>query len=78
MKPKIFGTTTLNVKGQAVIPIEAREALGLSSGSKMMVMYGPMRKSLVLIPIEEVENVLNHIAEVLPLIKSNYKNKEGK
>jgi AbrB family looped-hinge helix DNA binding protein len=55
---KIYGTTTLNEKGQAVIPAEARVALGLEAGSKLLVLSGPSRDMLVMVTAEHAEKML--------------------
>jgi AbrB family looped-hinge helix DNA binding protein len=63
--PKILGTATLNEKGQLVIPIEARNSLGLTSGSKVVIMSSPNRPALVLIKAEEVEAIVKDLANAL-------------
>lgn len=42
-----YGTTTIGEKGQVVIPAEARKAMGLKTGDKLLV-FG-MGKSMVAI-----------------------------
>lgn len=37
-KPEFFGSTTIGERGQVVIPVEAREKLGLDKGEKLLVM----------------------------------------
>jgi AbrB family looped-hinge helix DNA binding protein len=63
--PKILGTATLNEKGQLVIPVDARNALGLSSGSKLVIMSAPHRPSLILIKAEEVEAMIKGMTDAL-------------
>jgi AbrB family looped-hinge helix DNA binding protein len=63
--PKILGTATLNEKGQLVIPVEARNSLGLSAGSKVVIMSSPYRPALVLIKAEEVEAMVKDLANAL-------------
>lgn len=63
--PKILGTATLNDKGQLVIPSEARHTLGLSAGSKLVIMSGQHRPALVLIKAEEVEAMIKDLATAL-------------
>jgi len=53
--PKIIGTATLNEKGQLVIPVEARNKLGLAPGSRVVLMSNPERPSLTLIKAEVLE-----------------------
>lgn len=63
--PKILGTATLNDKGQLVIPVEARNSLGLEPGSKVVIMSSTHRPALVLLKAEEVEAILRDMADAL-------------
>jgi AbrB family looped-hinge helix DNA binding protein len=63
--PKILGTAVLNEKGQLVIPVEARNNLGLSAGSRVVIMSSPSRPALVLIKAEEVEAMVEDLASAL-------------
>ena len=62
---KILGTATLNDKGQLVIPVEARSKLGLSAGSKVVIMSSPDKPALVLLRAEEVEAMVKDLADAL-------------
>lgn len=63
--PKILGTATLNDKGQLVIPSEARHALGLGSGSKLVIMSSQQKPALILIKAEEVEAMIKDLSDAL-------------
>ena len=63
--PKIHGTATLNDKGQLVIPREARKAMGLEAGSKLVIMQSPKRPALILLRSEEVESLIKDLADAL-------------
>jgi AbrB family looped-hinge helix DNA binding protein len=63
--PKILGTATLNDKGQLVIPVEARNALGLAAGSKVVIMSSPDKPALILLKAEEVEAMVQDLANAL-------------
>lgn len=63
--PKILGTATLNDKGQLVIPAAARGDLGLTPGSKLVIMKSPQRPALVLVRAEEVEALIKDLADAL-------------
>jgi AbrB family looped-hinge helix DNA binding protein len=63
--PKILGTATLNEKGQLVIPVEARNSLGLGPGSKVVIMSSPQRPALILLKAEEVEAIVKDLANAL-------------
>lgn len=58
---KIFGTTTVNDKGQVVIPAEARKEFGFEPDTKLMVFgwgFGS-RKALFLMSTDDFEKRLN-------------------
>lgn len=63
--PKILGTATLNEKGQLVIPVEARNQLGLSAGDKVVIMSSPARPALMLIKAEEIESMVKDFASAI-------------
>lgn len=63
--PKILGTATLNEKGQLVIPVEARNSLGLSSGSRVVIMSNPHRAALTLLKSEDVEAMVKDLSDAL-------------
>jgi len=67
--PKILGTATLNEKGQLVIPAEARNELGLESGTKVVIMKSPRKSALILIKAEHVEGMIKNLADALNDIK---------
>jgi AbrB family looped-hinge helix DNA binding protein len=76
--PKIYGTITLNEKGQAVIPAEARNALGLEAGSKLVVLGGPDSRTLVMITSEHAEEMLANLTAHIQAIRSiSDKSNEG-
>lgn len=63
--PKILGTATLNEKGQLVIPVEARTSLDLKAGDKLVIMRSPSKAALVLLKAEEVEALMQNLADAL-------------
>jgi AbrB family looped-hinge helix DNA binding protein len=63
--PKILGTATLNEKGQLVIPVEARNDLGLSPGTKVVIMSSSVRPALVIVKAEEIEALMTDISNAL-------------
>jgi len=63
--PKILGTATLNEKGQLVIPVEARNSLGLSAGSRVVIMSSPHKPGLILFKSEEVEAMVKNLTDAL-------------
>lgn len=47
---KLYGTATVNDKGQIVIPADARRELGITPDMKLMIIGDPKRKVLALVP----------------------------
>jgi AbrB family looped-hinge helix DNA binding protein len=72
--PKIIGTATLNEKGQLVIPVEARNSLDLTAGSKVVIMSNPNRPALILIKAEEVEAMMQDVADALSTYQKDQAN----
>ena len=73
MAPKIYGTLTLNDKGQVVIPIEARNALEIGPGSRLMVMAAPQGQGLILVRLEDIEAKIKSFAEAVEEAKNDNK-----
>lgn len=63
--PKILGTATLNEKGQLVIPVEARNKLGLTSGSRVVIMSSTHKPALILFRSEDVEAMVKSLTDAL-------------
>jgi AbrB family looped-hinge helix DNA binding protein len=55
---QLYGTATVNDKGQIVIPAEARRDLGIEPDMKFMVIGDPKRKVLAIVPATLVEKKL--------------------
>ena len=69
MTPKIYGTLTLNDKGQVVIPVEARNALEIGPGSRLMVMGAP--HGLMLVRLEDIESKIKTFTEAVAEAKND-------
>lgn len=52
---QLYGTATVNEKGQIVIPAEARRDLGITPDMKLMIVGDPKRKVLALVPASLIE-----------------------
>lgn len=63
-----FGTTTVGEKGQVVIPAEAREAMELTKGEKLLV-FGRGCDMLVLTKLSNVERFAAHLSRRLDAIR---------
>jgi AbrB family looped-hinge helix DNA binding protein len=56
---EFYGSVTTNEKGQIVIPADARKALSINPGDKLLVLSGPGKKGLVIIKPETLLEVAN-------------------
>lgn len=66
---KLYGTATVGTKGQVVIPAEAREALGISSGDRLYVLGSQQGKWIGLIQEEQLRSMLEHLTDNIELYK---------
>ena len=78
-KPSFYGTATIGTKGQIVIPVEAREELGLQPGDKVVV-FGIKERGMVgVCKLEAVEDMFTsmsaHLAQMREMLD---KSKEAK
>lgn len=60
-KPEFYGSTVISDKGQIVIPVEARNALGLEKGEKLLVM-GVGKDGLMLMKVSGLEKITEEMA----------------
>lgn len=74
-KMKIWGAATVGTKGQVVIPAEAREALDIKEGDKLIVVGSLTGKGIALVKAEVIEDRLRDIqiglAEVQKFTKAS-------
>lgn len=64
-KTDFYGPVTVGTKGQIVIPAEAREKLGITAGSKLVVFGLHDGKMLGVCPTESVESLLGELTKKL-------------
>ncbi len=60
----MYGTGTVNEKGQIVIPAEARRDLGIEPDMKFMFVGDPKRRILGLVPMDLVEEKLKGVVDL--------------
>ncbi len=65
---KFYGTTSIGEKGQVVIPAEARNAMGLEKGEKLLV-FGMGPDMLVVSKLSNLEKFASHLSEKLEAIR---------
>lgn len=65
MKNEVFyGTTTLGERGQAVVPAEARKALKLKAGDKLLV-FSMNDDMLVMTKLSQLQKFASHLSKKL-------------
>ena len=65
---QFFGSTTLGEKDQVVIPAEARQALNLEKGEKLLV-FGLGKQVVAFTKLNQVEKILGHLENNLSKLK---------
>ncbi len=63
-----FGTTTIGEKGQVVIPADARKAMGLKSGDKLLV-FGMGKSMVALAKSAQLEKFADSLSQRLEGIR---------
>jgi AbrB family looped-hinge helix DNA binding protein len=58
---KLYGTATVGTKGQVVIPVEAREELGIAAGDRLYVVGSSEGGFLGLLKEEALESMMRHL-----------------
>lgn len=79
-KPKLLAVGQLNDKCQLVIPKEARDAIGLGPGDRVIIAQAPFADAIVIAKPEELENHLKRIIGVNDELKEQMEKvqKKGK
>lgn len=62
------GTTTIGEKGQVVIPADARKAMGLKSGDKLLV-FGMGNNMVALAKFDQLEKMADMMSKRLESIR---------
>jgi len=65
---QFYGTTTLGEKGQVVIPAEARQAMGIKKGEKLLV-FGMGCDMIAFSKLSNVEQFASHLSQRLEAIR---------
>jgi AbrB family looped-hinge helix DNA binding protein len=65
-----YGTATVGERGQIVIPVEARQDLGINPGDKLLMMKHPQCSSLMVAKIENVISFFDEMTRQLQQIDS--------
>jgi len=68
-KPSFYGTATIGTKGQIVIPVEAREELGMQPGDKVVVIGIKERGMVGICKLDSVEEMMTRMSEHLSTMR---------
>ncbi len=74
---KFFGSVTLGERGQVVIPCEAREALNILPGDKLLVFKAPIREALIIVKPEAFERHVQQMSKQAAELKEQLKKDVG-
>lgn len=72
----LVGTSTIGPKGQVVIPVEAREQMGVKPGDKLVVLYMKDHKTVSFICEREMQSIINKMGTHLSRVTESLKNIE--
>jgi AbrB family looped-hinge helix DNA binding protein len=70
---KFYGSATIGTKGQIVIPVEAREALGFKEGDKVIASNAPFGEGLLILKSEIFENMIGNMQSKLSIVTESIK-----
>lgn len=73
---KLFGTTTVGTKGQLVIPVSAREEMGVNVGDRMYAVGSPHQGMIILLQESKLENFIEHMNLQIETFQTLKKEKE--
>lgn len=73
---KLYGTTTVGTKGQAVIPSAAREDLGINAGDRLYVIGSPTEGFVVLLQEDKIEKFIDQMNIHVEMLKTLKKPKK--
>ena len=66
--PAFYGTTTIGEKGQVVIPADARKAMKVHKGEKLLV-FGMGTDMVILSKLSNLKKFASHLSKRLELIR---------
>lgn len=69
----LIGTTTVGPKGQVVIPVEAREKMGIVAGDKVIVLYMDGRKTVAFVSESEMQGIIDKMGAHLSKVSESFR-----
>lgn len=73
-----FGSATIGEKGQIVIPVEARNKLGLKIGEKMLVLSAPGGNGLLVVKPDVLQSMMTEMNKKFKDLNAKINNKGAK
>lgn len=67
-EPKFYGATTVGERGQVVIPAEARKAMKIKDGDKLLV-FSPDGNLIMLVKLSELQKFTSRLNTRLKSLK---------
>ncbi|HEY3413931.1 MAG TPA: AbrB/MazE/SpoVT family DNA-binding domain-containing protein [Armatimonadota bacterium] len=64
-----YGSVTVGERGQVVIPADARKAMRIEPGDKLLVLGHPVQHGLVLTKLDEVQDVIEFFQRAIATIR---------
>lgn len=74
---QLYGTATVGTKGQVVIPVDAREAIGVKPGDRLYVMGSKSGQWIGLIKEEQLRAMVEHLTEHVEQYSDLLNNKQS-
>ena len=71
---RFYDVVTVGERGQVVIPSNARKALKIKPGDKLLALEGPMGASIVFMRLKSMDAVIDRATKMIGKIKSKIKN----
>lgn len=68
---KFFGSAKIGAKGQFVVPVEARDELGLQEGDKLLILSTPDGNGILAVKPELLEQFIDQAADFKEILKTH-------
>ena len=71
--PIFYGAVTVGERGQIAVPAEARRAMDIEPGKRLVVLGSPDHRLLMMLKAEAVTEILSHTTALLSLFEQGLK-----